>query len=558
MLLGLQSLPAAAGNDYVYDELGRVVQVTDSTGASVQYLYDAAGNITSVKRVAAGELSVSEFTPNSGPVGTTVTLSGGGFNATANLNTVKFNGITAVVTAATVSRLTVTVPSGATTGTISVVVGANTATSAQSFIVTAGVVGPAISAFTPTIGVAGTLVTINGSNFESVASKNQVRFNGVFTNASSATTSQITTAFPLNTSSGRIRVGTPTGIAISATDFFVPPSGYTAADVVTTGRTSIDGAPSTINVATAGKIAIFLFDGVQGQNLGLGVSAVTFTPSTGSGTIYIKTPTGQDLSPSLSFNSSGIRADLPTLPKTGTYAIVVIPSASTVSLSVTLSQDVTASLPVDGAALSLALRSGQKARYTFTGTAGQSLGLGISGLTFGAPSTYLFVTIYKPDGTTWVPEAPLRCWEFWYAPGNRCGIPNLPVSGVYTIAITPTGSGTASMTVTLSADFTGSLTPNINALTYSSTRVGQFGRYTFTVTAGQNYSMLWSASTVPAGTIYILKPDLTQLNWANINNSAGAAGTLNLGALATGGVYTVFVSPNTINTGNVTVRVTSP
>ena len=114
------------------------------------------------------------------------------------------------------------------------------------------------------------------------------------------------------------------------------------------------------------------------------------------------------------------------------------------------------------------------------------------------------------------------------------------------------------MTVTLSADITGALTPNGSGLPFSSTRVGQFGRYTFTVTAGQNYSMLWSASTVPAGTIYILKPDLTQLNWANINNSAGAAGTLNLGTLATGGVYTVFVSPNTINTGNVTVRVTSP
>ena len=52
-------------------------------------------------------------------------LSGRGFNAKANLNTVKFNGTTAVVTAATTSRLTVTVPSGAATRTISATVSAS-------------------------------------------------------------------------------------------------------------------------------------------------------------------------------------------------------------------------------------------------------------------------------------------------------------------------------------------------------------------------------------------------------------------------------------------------
>ena len=229
-------------------------------------------------------------------------------------------------------------------------------------------------------------------------------------------------------------------------------------------------------------------------------------------------------------------------------------------MTVTLKQDLGGPLAIDGAASVISLGAGQNARYTFTGTAGQNLGLGISGLSFGTGSSNLGITVYKPDGSVLTTSSPLACLTYnWVAaPGDRCALRNLPVSGVYTILITPGGPGTANMTVTLSADITGALTPNGSGLPFSSTRVGQFGRYTFTVTAGQNYSMLWSASTVPAGTIYILKPDLTQLNWANINNSAGAAGTLNLGTLATGGVYTVFVSPNTINTGNVTVRVTSP
>ena len=229
-------------------------------------------------------------------------------------------------------------------------------------------------------------------------------------------------------------------------------------------------------------------------------------------------------------------------------------------MTVTLKQDVAGTLAIDGAAATATLGIGQNARYTFTGTAGQNLGLGISGLSFGAPSTNLNVTVYKPDGTALAITSPLACFSYTSisAPGDRCAFRNLPVSGTYTILITPNGIGTANMTVTLSSSLTGSLSVNGTGLLFSTTRVGQFGQYTFTATAGQNYSMLWSASTIPAGTIYILKPDLTQLNFASINNSTGAAGTLNLGALATAGVYTVFVSPNTVNTGNVTVRVTSP
>ena len=59
--------------------------------------------------------TITSFSPTSGPVGTTVTITGSGFNATAANNSVFFGAIKASVSAATTTSITVTVPSGAGT-----------------------------------------------------------------------------------------------------------------------------------------------------------------------------------------------------------------------------------------------------------------------------------------------------------------------------------------------------------------------------------------------------------------------------------------------------------
>lgn len=78
--------------------------------------------------------SITSFTPTSGVVGDTVIITGSEFGTTPGTNTVKFNGATAVVTAASATSLTVTVPSAATSGAISVTTTAGTGTSAGVFV----------------------------------------------------------------------------------------------------------------------------------------------------------------------------------------------------------------------------------------------------------------------------------------------------------------------------------------------------------------------------------------------------------------------------------------
>jgi uncharacterized protein (TIGR03437 family) len=77
--------------------------------------------------------TISGFSPPSGPVGTTVTISGSNL---ANATTVKFNGVAAAVLTDSAGQITAKVPVGATTGKISVTTAGGTATSATNFTVT--------------------------------------------------------------------------------------------------------------------------------------------------------------------------------------------------------------------------------------------------------------------------------------------------------------------------------------------------------------------------------------------------------------------------------------
>ena len=144
LLLGLFLLclplqaQSGAGFQYIYDSNGQLIKVVDSNGNVVTYGYDSVGNILSITRstvAGANSLAILNFTPQQGGIATSVTIQGQNFNATPGANTVLFNGTAATVTAATANSLTVSVPSGATTGPITVTVGTSTATSSTNFTV---------------------------------------------------------------------------------------------------------------------------------------------------------------------------------------------------------------------------------------------------------------------------------------------------------------------------------------------------------------------------------------------------------------------------------------
>jgi len=89
---------------------------------------------------------LTSFTPGSGPVGTSVTITGANFSTTPANNTVNFNGTTATVTASTATSITTSVPTGSTTGAITVTVAGLTGTSATNFTVPIDTTPPVVAA----------------------------------------------------------------------------------------------------------------------------------------------------------------------------------------------------------------------------------------------------------------------------------------------------------------------------------------------------------------------------------------------------------------------------
>jgi YD repeat-containing protein len=140
---------------YIYDDLGRLVGVVDPAADTAVYSYDAVGNLLSIARFASTTVSIITFSPGSGPVGATVTISGTGFSVTPSQNAVTFNGTAATVSTATATRLVTTVPVGASTGAIAVTSPSGSATSATAFTVTTTSGAPTISGLSPAVGAPG-------------------------------------------------------------------------------------------------------------------------------------------------------------------------------------------------------------------------------------------------------------------------------------------------------------------------------------------------------------------------------------------------------------------
>ncbi len=101
------------------------ISVTNPSGTATS---SAAFTVTQTSTAP----KISSFTPTSGSVGGSVTISGSGFTGASG---VAFNGTAAAFTVASDSQINTSVPKGATSGTVSVATSGGTATSSGSFTV---------------------------------------------------------------------------------------------------------------------------------------------------------------------------------------------------------------------------------------------------------------------------------------------------------------------------------------------------------------------------------------------------------------------------------------
>ncbi len=164
--------------------------------------------------------SIASISPISGPIGTTVTLSGANFSTTASSDIVKFDGTAASITAVSSTSITTTVPTGASTGPVTLTTNGGTTSGPVFTIISA----PTVTSIFPTSGPAGTSVTITGTNFSTTASDNLVSFGGSKpSTVTAASTTSLTVTVPADATTGPIGVGTIVNVIVAGVS--IPTSG---------------------------------------------------------------------------------------------------------------------------------------------------------------------------------------------------------------------------------------------------------------------------------------------------------------------------------------------
>ena len=124
---------AGSGIRYLYEKAGRLSVVDDPSKGAAVYQWDPDGNLLSIERYSQSTLAVLALRPEHAPPGTTVDITGTGFNPDPADDTVTFDATSATVTEASATDLIVTVPSGAGTGLVTVTVSGESAKSKGDF-----------------------------------------------------------------------------------------------------------------------------------------------------------------------------------------------------------------------------------------------------------------------------------------------------------------------------------------------------------------------------------------------------------------------------------------
>jgi len=232
--------------------------------------------------------------------------------------------------------------------------------------------------------------------------------------------------------------------------------------------------------------------------------------------------------------------------------LAVISSTAQTAITRASSGTLSVGSPVDVSITS----AGETADYTFDGTQGQRVSLGVTSVAL-SPSPGCCgatLSITKPDGTQ------LGTATNFGTGGANYDSDPLPSTGTYGVHIVPGSNATGSFTLTLSTPVAGPTAFN-SSTPVTITYPAQNTVFSFSGTAGQrvsvgvtNVSITPSLGSCCGGHVTIYKPDGNQLT----NPSFGDGGAnVDTDPLPTTGTYTVRVDAGT-GTGIYTVALSSP
>ncbi|HET7547333.1 MAG TPA: IPT/TIG domain-containing protein [Usitatibacter sp.] len=301
------------------------------------------------------------------------------------------------------------------------------------------------------------------------------------------------------------------------------------------------GTPVAISRTRPGQVARYTFSAVAGDSTALKFHSVS---SDAAGTIgpnvsiaVLKPDGGYLTTGTVSGSSTAVILNLPSLPASGVYTVVVDPTYGA-SWEGVLELGPGTPIAIDGATVSPTTEQpGEPLRYTFAATAGQRIEFGMNGLAYAASSSSATgIAVTSPTGAS---VLSINC--FTSSSGCETYTPSAPVTGTYALVVTPpAASSIVGGAFALSTPASGSLVVGDPAEVVSIGRPGQTARYTFSGSAAQLLQLSWGSPAVMGATsvaISVLKPDGTTLTSGAMVDAA--SGFINLPSLPVGGTYTV-------------------
>jgi hypothetical protein len=300
--------------------------------------------------------------------------------------------------------------------------------------------------------------------------------------------------------------------------------------------TSVAAPPVTLTTTVPGQNASVTFQGAAGQSVSVSYS----TSGMAATSVTLVSPSGA----TIAYGSGGF-IDALALPASGTYTIRIDPPGAAVGSATVqvlgVPVDLTGSITVGGAPLTISLGGGQNASITFAGVAGTRLSMAVTGSAL--PQTRLDVR--APDGSTFA--------TFYVSSsGGFLDTRALPATGTYTIVIDPSGGSPVTMTLTaysVPADASATTTPGGAAASIPITVPGQNGVVSFTGVAGERVS--FRLTTAMSVRFTVSKPDSTTL----LSTMAPGNTFIDVTTLPVSGTYTIAVDPFDASTGPLSVTV---
>jgi RHS repeat-associated protein len=299
---------SATVTNWIATSITVTVPSSATTGNVVVFASGVNSNGKSFTVVSAP--SITSLSITTGAVGATVVITGTNFVSTQGSGTVKFNGTSATVTSWIATSITVTVPSGATTGNV-VVFASGVNSNGSSFTV---VSAPSITSLSITTGAVGATVLITGTNFGSSQGSGTVKFNGTPATVTSWSATSITVTVPTGATTGNVVVFA-SGVNSNGSSFTV-----VSAPSITSLSVTSDAVGATVTITGTNFVSS------QGSGtVSFNGTAATVT-SWSATSIGVTVPTGATTGNVVVF-ASGVNSN------GSSFTVVAAPSLSSLSIT---------------------------------------------------------------------------------------------------------------------------------------------------------------------------------------------------------------------------------